>query len=57
MSARSPRIPKCRHFKPKNLAVVRIEGRDYYLGEYDSPERHEAYRRVIAKWLTSGRSA
>ena len=24
--AKSPRIPKYRHFKPKNLAVVRIDG-------------------------------
>jgi uncharacterized OB-fold protein len=33
------RLPKYRHYKPKTLAVVRIDGRDAYLGQYDSPER------------------
>jgi len=31
---KTPRIPKYRHFRPKDLAVVRIDGRDYYLGRY-----------------------
>ncbi len=52
MSAPSPtRLPKYRHFKPKDLAVVRINGKDYYLGKYDSIESHEKYRRVLAGWL------
>lgn len=45
------RVPKYRHYKPKNLAVVRIAGRDRYLGPYDSPESHEKYRRLIAEHL------
>ena len=45
-------LPKYRHYKPKNLAVVRIDGRDVYLGRYDSPESREKYRRVVAEWLT-----
>lgn len=45
------RLPKYRHYKPKDLAVVRIDGRDVYLGRYDSPESHEKYRRVLAEWL------
>jgi integrase len=57
MTAKTPRIPKYRHFKPKNLAVVRIDGRDHYLGKYDSPESHERYRRLIAEWLARGVSA
>src|SRR4051794_9681756 len=48
------RLPKYRHYKPKNLAVVRINGRDVYLGRYDSPESREKYRRVVAEWLTGG---
>jgi integrase len=48
------RLPKYRHHKPKNLAVVRINGRDVYLGRYDSPESREKYNRVIAEWLTTG---
>src|SRR5262245_52094158 len=46
-----PRLPKYRHFRPKNLAVVRIDGRDVYLGRYNSPESHEKYRRLVAAWL------
>jgi len=52
----APPTPTCltkyRHFKPKDLAVVRIEGRDVYLGKYDSPESHERYRRGLAGWLS-----
>ena len=57
MSTSPTRVPKYRHYKPKNLAVVRIEGRDYYLGKFDSPESHERYRRVIAEWLTTSTSS
>lgn len=46
---RSRRIPKYRHFKPKNLGVVRVDGRDIYLGKYDSPESWEKYHRLIAE--------
>jgi len=51
MSNRSPHIPKYRHYKPKDLAVVRIDGKDEYLGRYDSPESWERYHRRIAEWL------
>lgn len=43
--------PKYRHYRPKNLAVVRIDGRDHYLGRFDSPESRERYDRLIAEWL------
>jgi hypothetical protein len=51
MPSSRPRTPKYRHYKPKNLAVVRIFGRDHYLGKYLSPESHERYDRLIAEWL------
>jgi integrase len=54
MPDRAPRQPKYRHYKPKDLAVVRIDGRDVYLGKYDSPESWEKYGRVIAEWRTRG---
>jgi integrase len=54
MPAPSPRLPKYRHYLPKDLAVVRVNGRDVYLGRYDSPESHEKYRRVVAERLTTG---
>src|SRR4051794_20733357 len=56
MPSPSARLPKYRHYLPKNLAVVRIDGRDVYLGRYDSPESHEKYRRTVAEWLTTGRA-
>ena len=43
------RLPKYRHYKPKNLAVVRIDGKDHYLGRFDSPESRDEYRRVLVK--------
>ena len=45
------RIPAYRHQKARNLAVVRIDGKDFYLGEYDSPDSHAKYERLIAEWL------
>lgn len=43
--------PQYRHYRPKNLGVVRIDGKDHYLGRYDSPESWEKYHRLIAGWL------
>ena len=35
---------------------VRIDGRDIYLpGDYESPESLEAYHRLVAEYLTTGR--
>ena len=51
MPSRTPHVPKYRHYKPKNLAVVRLDGRDVYLGPFNSPESREKYRRIIAEWL------
>jgi len=46
--ARKIRQPKYRHYKPKNLAVVRIGGKDHYLGEYDSKESWQKYHKLLA---------
>ncbi|HEU5116669.1 MAG TPA: hypothetical protein VFT74_08325 [Isosphaeraceae bacterium] len=51
----SPRLPKYRHYRPKDLAVVRIDGHDVYLGKYGSDESREKYRRVVAEWLITRR--
>jgi integrase len=48
------RLPKYRHYKPKNLGVVRIDGRDIYLGKYGTPESWERYHRALAEWHASG---
>ena len=44
----------CLH-RHSGKAIVRIAGRDYYLGPYGSPESRAEYDRVIAEWLASGR--
>src|SRR5262245_29825744 len=57
MPAHTPfRLPKYRHYKPKDLAVVRLDGKDHYLGRYGSEESREKYRRLVAEWLAAGRS-
>jgi integrase len=54
MSTTERPAPKYRHYKPKNLAVVRIDGRDYYLGRYDSPESYAKYHRLLAERYALG---
>jgi integrase len=53
MPAQIPHLPKYRHYKPKDLAVVRIDGRDFYLGKYGSEESKQRYRRLLAERLAS----
>ncbi len=48
------RTPKYRHFKPKDLGMVVIDGRAHYLGKYNSSESRERYHRIIAE-LHAGR--
>lgn len=51
----SHELPSYRLHKPKGLAVVRLNGRDIYLGPYGTPESRTAYERVIAEWLANGK--
>lgn len=48
------KIPTYRLHKPTGQAVVRLDGRDHYLGKHDSPASQEKYRRAIAEWLSTG---
>ena len=49
------------HYIPKptkhrsGQAVVRLGGRDHYLGTFDSPAARSAYERLVAEWLANGR--
>ena len=52
---RKKRIPAYTHHKSRNQARVRINGRDYYLGKWQSPESLIEYDRLIAEWLANGR--
>jgi len=48
---RSLRVPKYRHHKARDLARVNIDGKDIYLGRYNTPESRQLYDRLIAEWL------
>lgn len=50
-SKRRRRIPQYCHHKARNLARVTIDGKDHYLGTYNSAESKELYRQLIAEWL------
>jgi len=54
MAAPAQHVPKYRHYKPKNLGVVRIDGRDHYLGKFGSPESYEKYHRLLAERYARG---
>jgi integrase len=54
-SISSGRVPKLRLHKPSGRAVVRLNGRDYYLGRFGSPESQAEYDRLIGEWILAGR--
>jgi hypothetical protein len=45
----------CLH-RASGQAVVRIDGKDHYLGKYDTPNSRAEYDRLIAEWLGNSRS-
>lgn len=51
----SGKLPKYRKHQ-SGRARVTINGRDHYLGPYGTKTSHREYDRVIAEYLTSGRS-
>src|SRR5438270_12142080 len=55
MTVRTPRTPSYRHHKPSGQAVVRLDGRDVYLGRHGTQESRAEYDRIVAEWLTNGR--
>ncbi len=53
--SRPPRQPSYRLQESRACAVVTINGKDRYLGKFDSPESHEKYARLIAQWQANGK--
>lgn len=47
------RKPKYRYHKARDCAVFTIDGKDRYLGTYDSAESWEKYHRLVAEWMAS----
>jgi integrase len=52
----SNRVPKPSLHRASGQAVVRLNGRDFYLGKFGSPGADAAYNRLIATWLANGRT-
>ena len=47
---RSPgKVPSYCHHKASGRAVVRIDGRDHYLGPFGCDDSHAEYQRLIAQ--------
>jgi hypothetical protein len=49
------RVPSYRRHKPTGQAVVTINGRDLYLGKWNSAASKDEYDRLIAEFLANGR--
>lgn len=49
--SRTAKKPALSRHKATGQARCRINGRDVYLGAYDSPEAHERYDDLVAEWL------
>lgn len=48
--------PLYRYHKARNCAVVRVDGKDFYLGEFGSAASYEARDRILSEWLANGRT-
>lgn len=57
MSAKSAvsRIPSYRRHRPTGQAVVTLNGRDVYLGKWNTKASRAEYERLIGEWLAGGR--
>ena len=54
-NAPSLRVPSYRRHKPTGQAVVTINGRDLYLGKWNTQASRTEYDRLIAEFLSNGR--
>lgn len=53
-TSRKPRIPSYRRHKATGQAVVTINGRDFYLGKFNSAASRAEYNRLLAEWTAHG---
>ena len=54
MPGRPRKLPSYCHHKASGQAVVRIDGKDRYLGPYGSPASYEKYHRLISERFPHG---
>ena len=55
MPCRKPRTPSYCCHKASGQAVVTLNGRDFYLGQYGTEASRAEYDRLVSEWLTHGR--
>lgn len=48
-------FPTYRQHKPSGKGVVTLNGRDFYLGPWNSAESRQEFDRLRAEWLANGR--
>lgn len=53
--ASSRRVPAYRRHKSTGQAVVTLDGRDFYLGRFGTPDSRAEYDRLVSEWLARGR--
>jgi hypothetical protein len=49
------KLPSYRRHKISGQAIVTLDGRDHYLGDFGSPASKAEYDRLIVAWLDRGR--
>ena len=54
ISTRTPRVPNYRRHKPTGQAVVTLNGKDHYLGRWNTAASRYEYQRLLGEWLTGG---
>jgi integrase len=52
----TPRVPSYRRHRPTGQAVVTLNGRDFYLGKWNTKASRAEYDRLIGEWLAAGRN-
>jgi integrase len=52
----APRVPTYRRHRPSGQAVVTLNGRDIYLGIWNTKASRAEYDRLIGEWLAGGRT-
>jgi hypothetical protein len=45
--------PSYRLHKPSGQAIVTLNGRDFYLGQWNSAESRTEFERLLAEWLSN----
>lgn len=48
-------VPTYRLHRATGQAIVNLDGKDHYLGRYNTPESRTAYERIISQWMANGR--